>query len=475
MPTCLLHTSDTPAPPLPAARPRPRPVPPPEKPLAPAPAPAPPVAVLPTGRGTYEDFDARKERWEEDAAERDAVDLVSMRHREGLDVRATTLRMRIEGLATELLELRDEYDALQEHDDACDDARASEHAALCRAAAVFKVAAPSAPRSAALYYDTSRPLRDGHGKLARKVAEQRADRAPDWLPMLTAVVRTASCAWRELSHGNVPRVPGASEGVVGAAIDAVKAVGMEARAVWRPQYNLRQHHDGTIETVKEHVVDVGVPFSYCDRFGAEWRCEVARRCESEDAAAPLTGPRRAGRLAFPVSSLPKLPDAFHDMGFEALLTDFARKRLREAEVGQHLDAHRARLADAVRLEWAKARPNVPLGEAHECAAVEARAKMELAKARLWGFALAEPPPSPWSGAREDTEESESWSESEADSIGEAAPMEEPGVAFDVAMPEPEPAPEPEPEPEPVAALAEDMHDVNVSDAATWLPKPWYAL
>lgn len=451
MPTCLLHTSDTPAPPLPAARPRPTP-PPPEKP--PTPTPAPPAAILPIGCGTYEEFETRKERWEEDAPERDAADLVSIRHREGLDVRATTLRMRIEGLATELLELRDEYDALQEHDDACDAARIGEHVELCRAAAVFKVAAPAAPRSAALYYDTSRPLRDDHGKLTRKVAEQRADRAPDWLPVLTAVMRTASCAWRELSYGNAPRVPGASDGAVGAAIDAVKAVGMQARAAWRPQYNLREHHDGTIETAKEHVVDVGVPFSYCDRFGAEWQCEVAQRCESEDAAAPLTGPRRAGRLAFPVSSLPKLPDAFHDMGFERLLTDFARKRLHEAEVGQHLDVHRARLTDAVRREWAKARPNVPLGEAHECVAVEARAKMELAKARLWGLALAEPPPSPWSGAREDTEESESWSESDVESIGA---MQEPEMAVDVAMPEPGPGPEPEPDP--VAALAEEMHDV----------------
>lgn len=325
---------------------------------------------------TPEEHRERAQAWERRLKKFDRQDRGMLKHREGLDRRATTLRMRIEGLAQELRELGEEYATLQLGDDRDDRERWQEHEALCVDAEAHGEPAPRAPCSIAGYHDTSTPLRDADGKLKQRLFQQRGDRAPDWLPTLTSVLHTASTAWQELSRGAAS--PAAEDTPFRRAVDAIKEVGTAVRQQWKPQYNLCSHGDGTAESVAENVIEGGVAFNFNDRFGESWRVHLARHDASEDARAPLTGTRTNGALSFECDA--PLPLDYCDQNREHELADVGRTlgpRLVAAEV----TARGHKYEDMIRTRWIRERPNQPLS-AERCAVmVEQRARLELAKAK----------------------------------------------------------------------------------------------
>ena len=347
MPPCKLYTANGP---VPLPLPRPAKATPPAEPCAvaaavaaPAPEPAPPKpTVVPSA--TVREHIERSDAWYAKQAAFDAQDARAIHHREQLDERAATLRMRFEGMHLELVEMGAEYKALQEADDAREEARWAEHEAMCADADAWDVPQPCAPRSVALHYDTSLPLRGMDGKLKHDLHLQRGDRAPDWLSTLTAVAGTAVTAWAELVRGaplsdaQTPWRP---------AVDAVKGVGMAVRAAWQPQYNLCSHADGVVETPEANVVGGAVAFSYTDKYGAAWRAHLVRHSANEDARAPLTGPRVDGRLNFEATQPEELPWAYTDQHREVALDAVATGRVSEEELVAHLEARGAAYSQAI--------------------------------------------------------------------------------------------------------------------------------
>lgn len=421
---------------------------------APAPASEPGPAPAPLS-ATPEGHRLRAAQWREALVAHDAVDVGALAHREGLDRRVATLRMRIEGLHQELVEMSDAYTALQADDDAREAERCCAYEALCADAEAHDQPLPSAPRSIAGYHDASAELRGADGKLKHLIHAQRGDRAPDWLPALSAVVHTASVAWHEMSRPaarHAPVEPELEGSPFRRAVDATKQVGQAMVDAWTPQCNLCAHADGTIETAADNVIEGGVPFNYSDRFGDAWRAHLARTDACEDARAPLTGPRENGELRFAAGTGATLPRDYSDQGREHAL---------DTEAAGVVDSEAEELAvrvfgevyeEEIRARWIRDRPNQALSQRRLGAMVATRARRELAKAAL---------------ARV------------ADVGGGAAAFE------DDCEPAPAPTdacqdPNPEPEPKPVTATAQaptsapapptDLADYNLDDL---LPTPWY--
>lgn len=447
MPPYRLYAANCPAPPprrpcVPAA-PRPIEAPAAAAPAAPESAPTSVLPAVPPSENIKEHLE-RAERWIDKQQLFDQQDARAIHHREHLDARTAMLRTRFEGLHHELVEMVAEYNALQEADDAHEEQRWAEHEALCADADAVDATRPLAPRSVALHYDTSLPLRDVHAKLEHKVHLQRGDRSPDWLKTLTAVVGTAVTAWAELARGREATDEDASWRP---AVDAVKAVGLAVRAKWKGQYNLCAHADGTVETTITDVVGGGVGFSYADKYGDAWRMHLARNAESEDARSPLTGPRVDGRLNFEETQPAELPHEYTDQHRELALDAVAVGWITQEEVEAAVDEHGAAYADAIRLRWVRERPNTPLTSQRLGEMVARRATRELAKA--W-----RDPDLELVSDYASSEEAE-----EAELI--SAPMEDAVVAVAVAE-------EPKAPPSPVSSLTNEFYNM------TQFQPPWYA-
>lgn len=441
MPTCQLYSANGPVPP-PRAAPASRPV---EAPIAAPPAPEPPEPPEPPApeppafapSATVDEHVARADAWCVAQAKFHTQDARAIHHREQLDERAATLRMRFEGLHHELIEMTTEYNALQRQDDAREADRWAEHAALCADADAWAEPRPSAPRSVALHYDASSALRGVDGKLKHKLHLQRGDRAPDWLGALTAVAGTAVTAWAELVHDaelpddDAPWRP---------AVNAVKAVGRTAREAWQPQYNLCAHADGVVETPEDNVVGGAIAFSYTDKYGEAWRAHLARHSTSADARAPLTGPRVNGRLAFATTLPLDLPHAYTDQHREIALDAVATGRVGEEALAAHLATHGAAYSRAIRLHWMRERSDAPLHAARLREMVATRARRELAKA---------------------------WREPDSDGGFETAGEEEGVVEAAAAMEES--TVEAEAPSSPVSHVTTDLYNLT-----SQFEKPWYA-
>ena len=133
------------------------------------PAPPPPkesAFTMPPSKNLDEHLD-RSDSWIDKQQVFDRQDARSIHHRDKLDERAATVRMRVEGLHHELVEMVAEYKLLQEGDDAHETERWSEYEALCADADAVAAPHPACPRSVALHYDSSLPLRDGATHAAR--------------------------------------------------------------------------------------------------------------------------------------------------------------------------------------------------------------------------------------------------------------------------------------------------------------------
>lgn len=338
----------------------------------------PKVALLST---SGEEHERRAASWERKLQKFDTQDLGALQHREGLDRRVTTLRMRIEGMHRELAEVADEYATLQTNDDLHEAARWNEHEGLCVDAEAYGKPLPPPPRTIAGHYDASAALRGRDGYLKHRLHAQRGDRAPDWLPMLTAVLGTALTAWHELSRAPTSPASLADEQApFRQAVAAIKAVGKAVQAEWRPEYNLCTHADGTAETAACNVIEGGVPFNFSDRYGEAWRVHLARLDECEDARAPLTGTRTNGELCF--DSDAALPLDYSDQGRAHALADAAAGFLDPLDVEAAVSARGASYGEAIRTRWIRDRPNQPLSEHRLGEMVASRAKLELAKIRL---------------------------------------------------------------------------------------------
>ena len=329
-----------------------------------APAPKPPSArctFVPSA--TLDEHITRVGDWYSKQDEFQGQDTLSIHHRENLDERAALIRTRLESMHHELIEMHSEYMSLQEQDDSNEEKRDLEYEALCTDACAMGQPLPLAPRSVGRYYDTSLPLRNAAGKLKHKLHMQRGDRVPDWLTTLSAVVALTATAWSELVNGSeTPEAP--NERVeCRRAIDAVKAVAHLVRAEWCPQYNLCTDVDGLVETPEEDVVGGLVEFDYADRYGKSWRAYLSEHAASEDARAPLTGPRVNGRLNFEASVPDEPPCEYTDLGCESALDSWAVEYLTPEQIKAHTEARGSHYAKAISRRWMRERSDKPLIEA----------------------------------------------------------------------------------------------------------------
>ena len=132
----------------------------------------------------------------------DEIDHSSSNWRHTLDTRASVLRAQFEALGAELVDLQDEYTALQDHDNETHDTRETMYDELT---AKYNGLAPddrdgqyrpSLPvQSQVNNHDTSAMFRDEDGVLTGPITEQVSDRQPDWLNTFTDVVGAVLDGW----------------------------------------------------------------------------------------------------------------------------------------------------------------------------------------------------------------------------------------------------------------------------------------
>ena len=336
----------------------------------------PPTSAAVSCTQTTERWDVAQ--WNKELAAFAVADRQTLHHLEKLDRRVATLRMRIEHMTSELKEVAEEYAKLQSQADIDREDRQKRYERLCACASARREPPPSAPCSVAGYHDTSTALRGADGKLLVRVYRQRTDRAPDWLPMLTAVLETATIAWGDLVHETTD-VHGAEyksshsktshPPPLRLAIEAIKQVGNDARARWQPQYNLRSHADGLCETVKDNVITGGVPFSFSDRYGKAWRKNLTdtrnRRADND---------HDDGRV-------PPLPPDYWDQTCWLSLIDESLQ-VDGSQIALEMQQNSSQYIDLIYKRWIRERADAPLSWTYLEALATQRARAEVVKKML---------------------------------------------------------------------------------------------